>query len=214
MTNHIRQLLAKFHQNLMKHFQIMPKKPHFWHLSPIIPGLRFFKKQKRHFLHIIKLQLSAENQNNPMSRFRDLYRTDGRTNGRRLNHKSQPLHGGPKTKTSLSSHNQVTTFCQKSESSYELILRYAPNVRMNERRLNHKSQPLRGGPKIISRNLAKKMVRQMLITINPYTSHPVKTALSVEFFLHDPQLEPSWTVQLDVQIVRATAPKQVSRPWR
>ena len=31
MTNHIPQLLAKFHQNLMKRFQIMPKKPHFLH---------------------------------------------------------------------------------------------------------------------------------------------------------------------------------------
>ena len=29
-TNHILQLLAKFHQNLMKRFQIMSKKPHFW----------------------------------------------------------------------------------------------------------------------------------------------------------------------------------------
>ena len=52
-----------------------------------------------------------------------------------------------KTKTSLSSHYQVTILCQKSESSYERILRYAPNVRTNGRRLNHKSQPLRGGPK-------------------------------------------------------------------
>ena len=84
MTNQILQLLAKFQQNLMKHFQIMPKKPHFLTLIPIIPGLRFFfkKKQKRHFLRIIKLQLCAKNQNNPMSRFRDLYLTNERTDGR------------------------------------------------------------------------------------------------------------------------------------
>ena len=82
MTNHIPQVLAKFHQNLMKRFQIMPKKPHFLTLIPIIPGLRFLKKkQKRHFLRIIKLQLCAKNQNYPMIRFRDpTKRTNGRTN--------------------------------------------------------------------------------------------------------------------------------------
>ena len=83
MTNHIPQLLAKFQQNLMKHFKLMPQKPHFLTLIPYNPGLRFFsKKQKRHFLHIIKLQLGAKNQNNPMSSFRDLYRTNGRMNER------------------------------------------------------------------------------------------------------------------------------------
>ena len=98
MTNHNLQLLAKFHQNLMKRFQIMPKKPHFLTLIPYNPPDKIFfsKKQKRHFLHIIKLQLCAKNQNIPMSRFRDLYRTNGRTNGQRLNHKSQPLRGGPR----------------------------------------------------------------------------------------------------------------------
>ena len=99
MTNHIPQLLAKFHQNLMKRFLIMPKKPHFLTLIPYNPRIKIFFKKKRHFLHIIKLQLCAKNRNNPMSSFRDLYRTNERTNGRtnerKLNHKSQPLRGGP-----------------------------------------------------------------------------------------------------------------------
>ena len=82
MSKHIPQLLAKFHQNLMKRFQIMPKKPHFLTLIPYNPRIKIFsKKQKRHFHHIIKLQLCAKNQNNPMSSFRDLYRTDGQTDG-------------------------------------------------------------------------------------------------------------------------------------
>ena len=38
-----------------------------------------------------------------------------------------------KTKTSLSSHNQVTTMCQKSEQSYEPFLRSLPNERTNGR---------------------------------------------------------------------------------
>ena len=83
MTNHIPQLLAKFQQNLMKYFQLTPKKPHFLTLIPYNPRIKIFsKKQKRHFLHIIKLQLCAKNQNNPMSRFRDLYRTNGQTDER------------------------------------------------------------------------------------------------------------------------------------
>ena len=98
MTNHILQLLARFHQNLMKRFQIMPKIPHFLTLIPIVPGLRFFFK---------------------------------------------------KTKTSHSSHNQVTTLCQKSEQSYEPFLRSQPNGRTNGQRLNHKPKPLRGGPKTL-----------------------------------------------------------------
>ena len=68
----------------MKRFQIMPKKPHFLTLIPYNPRIKIFfsKKQQRHFLHIIKLQLCAKNQNNPMSRFRDLYRTNERTDER------------------------------------------------------------------------------------------------------------------------------------
>ena len=86
-------------------FSNYAQKTHFFTLIPYNPRIKiFFKKQKRHFLHIIKLQLCAKNQNNPMSRFWDLYRTNGRTdertngrtNGQRLNHKSQPLRGGPK----------------------------------------------------------------------------------------------------------------------
>ena len=81
----------------MKRFQIMSKKPHLLTLIPYNPRIKIFsKKQKRHFLHIIKLQLCAKNQNNPMSRFWDLYRTNERTNQRRLNHKSQPLRGDQK----------------------------------------------------------------------------------------------------------------------
>ena len=47
MTNHIWQLLAKFHQNLMKHFQIMPKKPHFLTLIPYNLRIKIFSKQVR-----------------------------------------------------------------------------------------------------------------------------------------------------------------------
>ena len=80
----------------------MAEKPNFFTLIPYNPRIKIFfeKKQKRHFLHIIKLQLCAKNQTNPMSSFRDLprtkERTNGRTNERRLNHKSQLLRGGPK----------------------------------------------------------------------------------------------------------------------
>ena len=78
-------------------FSTYAQKTSFLTLIPYNPWIKiFFKKQKRHFLHIIKLQLCAINQKNPMSRFRDLYRTNGRTNERKLNHKSQPLRGGPK----------------------------------------------------------------------------------------------------------------------
>ena len=63
-----------------------------------------------------------------------------------------------KTKTSLSSHNQVSTLRQKSKQSYEISRSLSnertngrtnerTNGRTNERKLNHKSQPLRGGPK-------------------------------------------------------------------
>ena len=66
----------------MKSFQIRPKNLIF-SLIPYNPQIKIFlKKQKRHFLHIIKLQLCAKNQNNPMSRFRDLYRTNERTDER------------------------------------------------------------------------------------------------------------------------------------
>ena len=41
------QLLAKFYQNLMKRFQIMPKKPHFLALIPYNPRIKiFFQKNK------------------------------------------------------------------------------------------------------------------------------------------------------------------------
>ena len=104
MTNHILQLLAKFHQNLMKSCQNMPKKPKsFFDTNPLLiyPRIKIFFQ---------------------------------------------------KTKTSFSSHNQVTTLCQKSEQSYEPFLRSLPNGRTDERtngqKLNHKSQPLRRGPKM------------------------------------------------------------------
>ena len=88
-------------------FSNYAQKTSFFTLIPYNPRIKIFfqKKQKCHFLHIIKLQLCAKNQNNPMSSFRDLYRTNGRTDGRtyeqtnerRLNHTSQPRCGGPKS---------------------------------------------------------------------------------------------------------------------
>ena len=64
-----------------------------------------------------------------------------------------------KTKTSLSSPNQVTTWFQKSEQSHEQFSRSLSNGRTSgrtdERKLNHKSQPLRGGPIISSLHITK-----------------------------------------------------------
>ena len=37
MTNHISQLLAKFHQNLMKRFEDMAKNANFWPILTLIP---------------------------------------------------------------------------------------------------------------------------------------------------------------------------------
>ena len=72
-----------FHQNLRKRFQIMSRKHDFLTLIPYNPQIKIFSKkkkntQKRHFLHIINLQLCAKNQNCPMSRFRELHRTNAR----------------------------------------------------------------------------------------------------------------------------------------
>ena len=66
-----------------------------------------------------------------MSRFRDLYRTNERTDERKLNHKSQPLRGGPKTvtfflnKLFLKRTDQPTAHSTaQSNKTYQLILPY------------------------------------------------------------------------------------------
>ena len=59
-------------------------------------GIFSGKIQKSHFHRIRKPQLCAKNQIIPMNEFWDLCRTKAQTDGRRLNHKSQPRCGGPK----------------------------------------------------------------------------------------------------------------------
>ena len=87
MTNNIPQLLAKFHENLMWRFEDMAKTVDFGPFLTLIPynleiKIFFSKIRLEHCFTLIKLQLRAKNQNNPMNGFRDLHRTYVRTDGR------------------------------------------------------------------------------------------------------------------------------------
>ena len=119
MTNHIPQLLAKFHQNQMKRFQIMPKKPHFLTLIPYNPRIKiFFKKTKTSLSshnQVTTLCQKSKQSYEPFSRSlpneRTIERTNERTDERKLNHKSQPLRGGPNIKNrSKTESNSVDIF--------------------------------------------------------------------------------------------------------
>ena len=98
IPNHILHLLAKFHWNQMKRFQIMPKKPHFYTNPYNSPDYDFFQKNK----NVIFFTLSSYNFVPKIRKFlwTDFQifpeRTNERPDERRLNHKSQLLRGGPK----------------------------------------------------------------------------------------------------------------------
>ena len=81
MTNHILQLLAKFHRNLMKRFQMMPEKPHFLTLIP------YNQKNKTSLSSHYRVTTSCQKSEQSYEQFSSSPpdgRTDGRTHEREL----------------------------------------------------------------------------------------------------------------------------------